>query len=163
MALIKLNNQSLTNVTSAGLPTKSGSIINVTSSRMTARAVTSGTSFTATGHNITVTPSTSSSKFLILGLGGAQTWAQQGALRIRLYRKIGTGSFADITGDISRLYMSSTYQVPMSFSYTDSPATTDAVTYEVYIATANSGTQQTYSDTTFLDKKNELTVMEIAG
>ena len=130
---------------------------------MTAAASTSGTSFAATGHNITVTPSTSSSKFMIFGLGGAQTWFSTGALRIRLYRKIGTGSFSDITGDISRLYMSSTYQVPMAFSYTDSPATTDAVTYEVYIATASSGTQQVYSDLSNLDKKNELTVMEIAG
>jgi len=161
MALIKLNNQSLSAVTSAGLPTKSGSIINVTSSRFTGTANTTSSSFLTTGHNITVTPSSTSSKLMILGLGGAQTYAQVGEVRIRLYRKIGTGSFSDITGDINRIYMSSSFYNPIAFSYTDSPATTSSVIYEIYFRSGN-GNNVYYSGTD-LDKRQELTIMEIAG
>jgi hypothetical protein len=160
MALIKLNNQSLSAVTSAGLP--SGSIIGVTTSRFTGTASTNVTTFAGTGHTITVTPSSTASKLMIFNLGGAQTWSQSTNLRIRLYRKIGTGSFTDITGDIGRIHMNTTYQVPVAFSYTDSPATTSAVTYEVYIASGAAGSQIWYNGTE-LDKRQELTVMEIAG
>lgn len=159
MALIKLNNQSLSAVTSAGLP--SNSIINVTSSRFTGTANTSSTSFSGTGHTITVTPSSTSSKLMILALGGAQTYAASGGVRIRIYRKIGTGSFSDLTGDISRVYMGSAYYIPIAFSYTDSPATTSSVTYEIYIASSNGA--DVYYAGTDVDKRQELTIMEIAG
>ena len=159
MALIKLNNQSLSAVTSAGLP--SGSIINVTSSRFTGTANTSSTSFSGTGHTITVTPSSTSSKLMILGLGGAQTYAAVGSVRARIYRKIGTGSFSDLTGDISRVRLGSSYNIPIAFSYTDSPATTSSVTYEIYIASPTGA--DVYYAGTDVDKKHELTIMEIAG
>jgi len=161
MALIKLNNQSLSAVTSAGLPAKIGSIINVTSSRFTGTFCTSSTSFSTTGHNITVTPSSTSSKLMLFNLGGAQTYAAVGDLRVRVYRKIGTGSFSDITGDISRAYLASAYYIPLAFSYTDTPATTDAVTYEIYAASGN-GNSICYAGTN-IDSRQELTIMEIAG
>lgn len=160
MALTRINNQALTNVTSAGLP--SGSIVNVTTSRFTGTANATTSGFTATGHSISVTPSSSSNSFLIMNQGGGLTWFQSGRILIRIYRKIGTGAFSDITGDIMRPTLNSTYDIPVSFSLLDSPATTDTVVYEVYVKSDTSGATIVYSGTD-LNKRQQLIAMEIAG
>ena len=66
MALTKLNNQSLAAVTSAGIPIRSGTVLQVVSETSAATVNTSSASFVTTGLTATITPSSSSSKILIL-------------------------------------------------------------------------------------------------
>ena len=68
MALIKLNNQSLSNVTSAGLP--SGTVLQVVYAKSTSTTFTSTSSSYADVVTATITPSSSSSKVLVLSSGG---------------------------------------------------------------------------------------------
>ena len=64
MALTKLNNQSLSAVTSAGLPT--GTVLQVLSTVKTDTFDTNSTMEDVTGLSVTITPSSSSNKILIL-------------------------------------------------------------------------------------------------
>ena len=160
MALIKLNNQSLSAVTSAGLP--SGTVLNVVQQENTIGLIgTALTTFQATGHIISITPSSSSSKFLISLTGGQITYSAGDTLRTRLYRKIGTGSYSDLTGDFERVSQSSTYNFGHAFSYLDSPSTTSTVYYQPYFRSQNGNTM--YYDYTDVDTNAMLTIMEIAG
>lgn len=72
MALIKLNNQALTNVTSAGLP--SGTVLQVVQATHapSGNEDTSSTSYQASGWNITVQKKQSDSRLLVTCAGGHQ-------------------------------------------------------------------------------------------
>ena len=73
MGLTRINNQALTDVTSAGLPTKSGSVIQVKHALSTTQmnAFTSDTWVDATGFSVTITPTSASSKFYITASAGS--------------------------------------------------------------------------------------------
>ena len=121
---------------------------------------TNSTSFTATGHTISITPKYSSSKILVTLTGGQITYSSVDKLRVRFYRKIGTGGYSDITGDIERISLNSTYDFGHSASYLDSPSTTSTVIYQPYYRSANGNT--VYYDYNQVDTNAMLTVMEIA-
>ena len=161
MALIKLNNQSLSAITSAGLP--SGTVLQVVQAENTiAQISVSSTSFTASGHLISITPKSSSSKLLVSLTGGRMSYdASPDALRTRLYRKIGTGSYSDLTGDIERIEMNSSYGLSHSVSILDSPSTTSTVSYQAYIRSGAGNL--VYYDTSTVDTNAMFTIMEIAG
>ena len=169
MALIKLNNQSLSNVTSAGLP--SGTVLQVKSvSHNTEYDITS-TSGEDIGLSITITPTSSNSKFLLLGKVGCSgaSGSFMGILLFRDSTQIGGGSgktynayqwnyvVADAGTDNSS-------QVGIPINYLDSPATTSSITYKVQ-AGVSSGTaginHRNSSDDT--NTTSQFTVMEIAG
>ena len=122
---------------------------------------TSSTSFTATGHIISITPKFSSSKLLVSITGGQLTYqSSPDTIRARLYRKIGTGSYSDQIGEYQRTNLSSSYGLSHSFSYLDSPSTSSTVYYQPYIR-SNSG-NIVYYDYSSVDTNAMLTVMEIA-
>ena len=121
---------------------------------------TASTSFTATGHTISITPKFSSSKILVTLTGGQVTYSSVDKLRVRFYRSIGGSGYSDITGDIERISMNSTYDFGHSASYLDSPSTTSAVTYQPYFRSANGN--NIYYDYSDVDTNAMLTVMEIA-
>lgn len=160
MALTRLNNQALTNITSAGLP--SGTVLQVVSQEHTGTGIsTQSQSFEASGHLLSITPSSTSSKILVQLSGGHISYASTpDFLRLRFYRKIGSGSYSDQTGDLLSCRPSSSYGMHMSAIYFDSPATTSEVTYQVYIRSGN-GNVVHYNQT--LDLQVQLTLMEIAG
>lgn len=171
MALIKLNNQSLSAVTSAGLP--SGTVLQVKQSFKD--DVFSTAANTAhediTGLSVSITPNSTSSKVLVsvhLGCMGVNSSA---ALSFRLFR----GS--TVIGDSSQgtsdprdgsmvFYHSDQFSigVPISFSFLDSPSTTSATTYKIGMY-ANGGTgrvNQLPNDANW-KTASTITVMEIAG
>ena len=139
-----------------------GHVLQVVQQENTIGAIsTSSTSFIATGHIISITPSSSSSKILISLTGGQITYSSPDKLRTRLYRKIGTGSYSDLTGDFQRVSQNSTYDFGHSFSYLDSPSTTSTVYYQPYFR--SQGGNLIYYDYTNIDTNAMLTIMEIGG
>ena len=93
MALIKLNNQSLANITSAGLP--SGTVLQVQSSVQTGSSIgQTGTTFTASGHTVTITPASSANKILIMLQGGNQFQdTSSDSIDVAMYYKDGTAAY----------------------------------------------------------------------
>ena len=138
-----------------------GHVVQVIQQENTVGAIgTASTSFVATGHIVSITPLSASSKILISLTGGQITYSSTDKIRTRLYRKIGTGSYSDLTGDFERVSLNSTYDFGHSFSYLDSPSTTSTVYYQPYFRSQNGN--NIYYDYTNLDTNAMLTVMEIA-
>ena len=118
---------------------------------------TSSGSFVATGLTATITPTSASSKILIMfSQGNRKTNANAGTeAQSKIYR----GASA-ITNTISTCYTNSTLElrVMASYSYLDSPATTSATTYTIY---GNNGGAGTASFDFFCS--GSITLMEISA
>ena len=117
---------------------------------------TSSTSYVTTGHSVTLTPSSTSSKVYVTLQGGGGWVAAGSWLKMTIYR----GSTNLGNSNTFTAYSSSGDQnVSHSMAILDSPSTTSATTYTIYFRT-NTGTPQ-YR---WSDKGNPvLTAMEIAG
>jgi hypothetical protein len=151
MALTRINNQALTNVTSAGLP--SGSVVQVVSSSNSTNTTLSHTSY-ADRHTASITPKSSSNKVLVIvnydiyhgGTGQNRTeW--------RILDHDGTealDSFFNGRSETAVVYKGGT----TGANFLSSPATTSAVTYKVQDKMVN-GSSSFRSCT--------ITLMEIAG
>lgn len=176
MALIRLNNQSLTSVTAlpAGV---GGKVLQVVSTEKTDQFTTSSTSFVdVTGMSATITPSSTSNKILCLfsvGIAGNGTGGQYAYLR--LVRDSTAISVGDVSGT-SRVAVSTgtggnvPYDAgPLTITHLDSPSSTSAITYKIQIKDQNSGTAKFNSRGDDGDNDSNgrsaasLTLMEIAG
>ena len=143
-----------------------------------------------TNLTVTLTPSETASKFLIIGNVSANANQNQRG-GIKVVRKIGTGSFSDFdlpdfsagslggatTSQGSRLLAQAIFDgggsnipnTPVSIMLYDSPSTTSAVTYKVQGMVEGSSyiyinTFQTFTDAnTVFAPMSTLTVMEVAG
>jgi len=142
----------------------SGKLLQVVTNEHATRFVTSSTSYVAaTGYTVVITPSATSSKiFLINSGGGGDTEAADRILYGTYYRTISGGSATDIVSDaegISQIYDDTDrVQAPLNMSFLDSPNTTSAITYQIYIK-SNSG-QVSYNNN---EGKAQFTAFEIAG
>ena len=161
MALIKLNNQSLTAVTSAGLP--SGTVLQVVNNS-TATTINQGSSGAVeTGLFATITPISNTSKILVLanqniqvnGSSYAQIVLRKGTIASNTILAImsspeGYTNSADVTINT----------IPMC--YEDSPATTSAIRYfcSMDLLSGDSITSQTATGGVSV---STMTLMEIAG
>lgn len=157
MALIKLNNQSLTAVTSAGLP--AGSVLQVVNGTTATTVSTTSSTYADTGLTATITPSSTSSKILVLA---NVPDAHNGATVSLLYLNLVRDSTQIIEfvrhGDFNSGVSIVTYGG--STSYLDSPATTSATTYKVQFKVhTNGGSQQLF----LASSTGTITLMEIAG
>lgn len=79
---------------------------------------------------------------------------------IRIMRKIGAGAFSDISGDIALISDQDQNGIRMtvSFTFPDSPATTEEITYKVQAKTSNASSSLTFQpngtlSTLILDEK----------
>ena len=182
MALIKLNNQSLSAVTSAGLP--SGTVLQVQSTTKTDTFTANlGTTFVAiTGLSVSITPSSTSSKILIMSNLFVGSNADN-FFHFRLYRNgsnlSGATGDADgvrardysynyLTATSGETYIALTQSLP---NYLDLPATTSSLTYQIYVGDPNSGGNPIYINRIKRDDNavyeprgiSTITAMEIAG
>ena len=135
MALIRLNNQSLTAVTSAGLP--SGTVLQVVSATgNTETDVGVADTWTATDAAITITPSNASSKIYISHVASGLTNAATGNIGIRITRNSTVVQQSDRYG-----YIQETNWVPIQWPFiiTDSPSSTSSLTYVIEIRKAGGG------------------------
>tara|TARA_R110000868_G_scaffold98576_1_gene271353 strand:+ start:3141 stop:3659 length:519 start_codon:yes stop_codon:yes gene_type:complete len=154
---IALTNQ-LTGMTSASVP--AGSVIQVISATNTNTAAggflltTTSSSYVSVPLAVSITPSSTSSKIMIL-VNTATYRAATGYLT--LYR--GSTNISGTNGLANPSGSSSSRHEPVSISYLDSPNTASSVQYTLYARTA-SGTLYVGGDG---DLINSITVIEIKG
>jgi hypothetical protein len=125
----------------AAIPPTSGRIIQAITNQYTSTVSTTSSSFVSTGHQATITPTSVSSKILVLQSGTlAQTQdnAPVANSMISIFRNGtnlagGTG----IMGNVNVGYYGSIY-ASSSISLLDAPASTSALTYAVYYRNTNS-------------------------
>ena len=156
MALTRLNNQALTSITSAGLPT--GSMLQVLSNTLTTDIYTTSTSFTSTGLAQAITPISTSSKILCFISVGSWYINAGGYAICTLYR--GSTNIGDGNDGIMTIQQVQSERSPATHHILDSPSTTSATTYTVYIR--SNGGESTYVSYSSYGHFT-LTLMEIAG
>ena len=117
------------------LPT--GSVLQVVSANTTTNTATTSTSFVATALAATITPISTSSKVFVIVAGGAARASSGNQIYTTIYR--GATNLGSATRGLSQMGGGgvSTDYTPV-LSVFDSPATTSATTYTVYIATSSS-------------------------
>lgn len=148
-------------VNSSGVLSSPGHVVQVVQFINTTNIFTTSTSLVATGFIGSITPSSSTNKILFKLNGGRMSYASTPpTMRAHLYRKIGTGSYADITNAFLDVRISSTYGVPHSFCYLDSPSTTNEVSYQAYFYSV-SGDEVRFDSVT--NTSLIMTLMEIAA
>ena len=150
MALIKLNNQSL----------PSGSVLQVVQGS-TSTSVSATSSYIDTGLTATITPSSTSSKILVMvqQQGCKATLISTGCLDMKLQRNssdIYNFAIAYFYG-----YVSTEFRSDISGCYLDSPSTTSATTYKTVFKANNGGTSTVQNDGA--NTVSTITLMEIAG
>ena len=167
MALTRLNNQALTNVTSAGLP--SGSVIQVKQKTITASTTPTASFADLTGFSDTITPSSTSSKIMMMvDLGMCYVAGDGSGFGIRLMRGstvIFDGDARDSSGP-HHSYSSSGghFYWTRTMHYLDSPSSTSQLTYKVQGQLYSSGsTVNLCGNASGNNSTGLLTLMEIAG
>ena len=144
--------------TLAGKPivNSTGSLLQVQSNFITSDFNTASTSFVTTGLAQAITPSSTSSKILATVSIGSWYVANGGSCNATIYRgstNIGNGNAGLMLLGVPALNVPSTGQV------LDSPNTTSATTYTVYVKTSGHTTYMSYNSYGHFT----LTLMEIAG
>ena len=130
----------------ATLPT--GCILQVVQSTLPTQVSTTSTSYQATGLIASLTPTSSTSKILVIVSGGGayNSGANVGGAN-KLYRQIASGGYLALGAngmDWANAYNSaSSNVVPHSYTYLDSPATTSTVYYQPYFRVDPAGTAGT--------------------
>ena len=182
MALIRLNNQSLTNITALPSGVDAGKVLQVKSITKTdpSSLVSGSTDAFAdiSGMSISITPSSASNKILVMFTAnvGQSTTA---SIHVRLMRDstaiyVGDASSSRTQSSASIRSSSSPYSLETgnaTGTHLDSPATTSSVTYKLQGTLGSS-----YSGTLYLNRSggdsnanfgarlaSSITVMEIAG
>ena len=181
MALIKLNNQSLTAVSAlpAGVGGKVLQVKSTTKTDVFTASLTS-TRVAITGLSVSITPSSTSSKILVmptLFLGPDTSTFQH----MYLYRDGSevTGARGDAAGSRGRDYgmlytgvgSTGVGQNMVLPTYLDSPSTTSSTTYQIYVGDPNNSGGTFYLNRLKRDDDqvyeprciSSITVMEIAG
>ena len=87
---------------------------------------------------VSITPSATSSKILIqFGSSSGGTQANTYAGLAKIYRQIASGSYSSInTESLININTQASHRMPWGSSYTDSPSTTSACNYQLYVYTA---------------------------
>ena len=126
MAISKIQDAGVS-LTSAALP--AGSVIQVVNSDSTLNFSTSSTSYVDTGFSVAITPSRASNKVMVIYTGNWSIQASNTSLQLALYRDAtSTGYYADIYSASSGWLAGQA-----TFATLDSPATTSAITYKLYV------------------------------
>jgi hypothetical protein len=119
-------------------------VLQVVSGISSTQTSSTSTSYVTTGLSATITPSSTSSKILIMSTGMAfiTPATKSGVFTIFRGTVAGTDLAASTTG-MGQLYSSSTDLISqMALQYLDSPSTTSAQTYTVGMKTDSGGTIQ---------------------
>lgn len=114
-----------------------GHIIQVQSSVQTGSVISStSTSFQSTNHTVSITPTNTSSKILIMLQGGNQYQPTAGAsVDVAMFYKIGSGAYTRVSSaefDTGLYNGAGGIVSPLSWAYVHSPASTNTLTYEPY-------------------------------
>ena len=164
MAIIKPNNNTISAITALPAAISTGKVLQVKTNTHATRFTTSSQSYVAaTGYTIEITPSATNSKIFVIVSSSMDNKASGRTIYATFYRSISGGSTTHITDDAEGVVAnhndSGRSYNPTTLHTLDSPSTTSAVTYQVYVKSSNG------SDVTFNDKEGiaQLTAFEIAG
>ena len=141
-----LNGSNLTNVSA-------GKVLQVVQQHDTnfVRAETNSSSFVATTHQVSITPTAASRKILLSFSGDCNTNATANYMHVTIYRSVNGGSFSDIApygsgGAGNGFYIcngagGSRIEVPFSIHYMDTPSYSvgNAIIYKLYFRGSGSG------------------------
>jgi hypothetical protein len=135
-----------------------GKVLQVVSREQQVRDTITSSSYVATSFNHTITPTSSSSKVLVMIKSGCNNESTNRDGKFTIYRgstDLSTGSdgFAMVSCVGARI------QVPMHITYLDSPNTTSAVTYTLYARNFGGTIEVPVSP----QEVTTITLMEIAG
>ena len=168
---IALSNQ-LSGMTTASLPT--GSVLQVVSITSEATMTTTATGLVSSGVELSITPSSTSSKIMIIssislststGDSMPHTGLRRDSTDIGIASAAGSRSRSSGTGQIFDV----NHALTISDNYLDSPSTTSAITYAITVGVRSGKTlkvNRTYSDgDSQLTNRptSTLTLMEIKG
>ena len=147
-------------VPSGGLPSgSSGGIVQIVNGT-TSSSVTSSTNvYVASGLTATITPTSTSNKILVLGnLGGCDKRTGNTYMSVSLRRD----SSEIYVPEVQALWSNSTGNTSqtVSFQYLDSPATTSAVTYDVYFKSVGNTAQVSVQ---WSSAGSSITLIEVSG
>tara|TARA_R110000822_G_scaffold214981_1_gene349884 strand:- start:16 stop:573 length:558 start_codon:yes stop_codon:yes gene_type:complete len=147
-------------VAASALP--AGSVLQVVTATNSTRFVTTSTSFVADNLQASITPTSITSKILVLvSSNGNNNNTSNHSLVYTLYRgatNLGgaTNGFGWVAAFGQRI------EVPISIVYLDSPNTTSSTTYRTYIRTLNSAST-VEKPSASLEMTETITLVEIAG
>ena len=138
-----------------------GTVLQVVQATYNTITSTSSVSYVTSGLSASITPSSSSSKILVrysIPTGSSNSSAQATST---IYRNSTNLAIATLNNQgFSQMYASATQmQSSSSGEFLDSPATTSATTYTVYIASTNGGQVQYFPN----NVTGSITLMEIAA
>ena len=131
-----------------------GKVLQVVQNTTTTRHASTSSSFVATDHLVTITPTAASSKILLQFTGDVNTQGDNRNLFVDIYRSINGGTFAGIApvgssqsvnsatshGFFNARGSSSRIQVPFAINYLDSPSYSvgNAIVYKLYARSGGS-------------------------
>ena len=161
MALTKLNNQSLSAVTSAGLP--SGTVLQVVTAVQSSSSTNSTTNWTDTGLSASITPTSANSKILVHvthptrvlrtvsdnWLGGIKLLRGSTVIGNGDNYTLGQSHLGESFDDGGTRWWWTSHEL-------DSPNTASSVTYKTQTRADSSGSVTVYAE-------GRITLMEIAG
>jgi hypothetical protein len=153
-----ISSVSATTVSSGTLPyaqLPTGSVIQVVQNTYTSQTNTSSTSYVTTGRSASITPRFSNSKILVM----VTAWmynANSSSSWMTIYRN--GSNIAPSDRNLGQLSTAQNSWIFTGFNYLDSPATTSALTYELYFKVANSSVYQGADN-----MQTSIQLLEIAG
>lgn len=151
------NLQSKISAPNLTLPT--GSVLNVRNLITTSYLTTTSTTPVQAGINLSITPTSSSSKVLVnIFLNGVNR--STGEPRLALYRN---GTFLTDLGSSVGQHASTNESGGRSYSYEDSPNTTSTATYQIWFSTSSGIIRINDYPNSSTRERSGMTLMEIAG
>ena len=127
----------------AKLPT--GSVLQVVQSTLTSQVSSTATSYTNIGLSASITPSSTSSKILVICQVPTSTGGNAGSF-LQIFRNGTAVAQGDANGSRQRTFSQSMYSsavnsgVQISMNYLDSPASSSSVTYDIRAANLEDST-----------------------
>ena len=121
-------------------PAGGGKVLQVIQDLQTGLVQTTSTSFQSTGLSVSITPSSATSKVLVLGSISISKTAGANATSVKLQIKRGATAIMDMGAQSAFTNSSSSNDVGYSaICFLDSPSTTSATTYAIEFASSVSG------------------------
>tara|TARA_B100000131_G_scaffold167431_1_gene161802 strand:+ start:21 stop:611 length:591 start_codon:yes stop_codon:yes gene_type:complete len=127
-----------------------GKVLQVVQNLTYTRAEVSATSYTATTHQVSITPTAANSKILINFASDCNNNGNGGVMWVTVYRSINGGAFSDIApnggtaglGFFKNYGSASRNELPFCINYLDSPSYSvgNAIIYKLYIKSGGSTT-----------------------
>lgn len=146
----------------SGVPTRSqlpaGTVLQVVQDSASGQTLTTSTTYTATGLAATITPTSATSKVLVLVSGGdLDNTSAERQMYVTIYRN--STNLSNPYG-FTDAYSSARAIGSCSMAFLDSPNTTASTTYQVYIKSNTSGQQVGFNTQ---GSSVRMTLMEIAA